>query len=835
MFKLITAIALLFAANIGMAQKSTQVKEAKAVINRFTHQSNLPIKLKQVNDPSGKEWFETKVSNGTLEIKGSSGTALTRGFYTYLKQQHGGIQSWSGNRFSLPLPLANQPLQRVESPYTYHYYFNVVTYGYTMPYWDWNRWEQEIDWMAMHGINMPLALVANEAITARVWKRLGLTDKEISEYFVGPAHLPWMRMGNISGIDGPLPQEWHKDQVELQHKILARMRGLGMNPICPGFAGFVPQSLNRLFPDIKIVKTSWAGAFHNWMLDPEEPLFKQIGKMFIEEWEKEFGKNKFYIVDSFNEMDIPFPPKEDPKRYELLAHYGDLIYQSIKAGNKDAVWVMQGWMFGYQRNIWDKPTLDALLSRVPNDKMILLDLAVDYNKKFWKTDYNWDFYKGYEGKQWVYSVIPNMGGKSALTGILSFYANGHLDALNSPNKGNMVGYGSAPEGIENNEVVYELITDAGWTDKPIDVDQWLKDYTINRYGTFSPSLKAYWDKMRESVYGTFTDHPRYSWQFRPGAVKKGSVEANSSFYESIEAFAAAASTLKGNKLYENDLRTLTAAYVGGKVELLGQNIEKAYSMGDTSEAKSLQVKFLDLLKKMDMVLAGHPNMDLKPWIEFARNHGNTSALADYYEKNARRIVTIWGPPIDDYSARIWSGLIRDYYLPRWKHFFEQQNSGKKFDFARWERSWVEQSKGLSTPDRVDDITSFATNLIKEASTITPIQSKDNASIGSWNPLDVSQGWKTLEWNIPTSMIKQIVGIKIQQNKGEKPLQVAKVSIVLDGKEVVFLEQEKQAYPTCIYNVTVPNDAQGNNSAIVQIKVKSQDPATSTGSVSLLLK
>lgn len=64
------------------------------------------------------------------------------------------------------------------SPFPRHYHYNVVTYGYTLPYWDWQRWEEEIDWMALHGVDMPLALVANEAITARVWKRLGLMGQE---------------------------------------------------------------------------------------------------------------------------------------------------------------------------------------------------------------------------------------------------------------------------------------------------------------------------------------------------------------------------------------------------------------------------------------------------------------------------------------------------------------------------------------------------------------------------------------------------------------------------------------------------------------------------------
>lgn len=49
---------------------------------------------------------------------------------------------------------------------------------------------------------------------------------------------------------------------------------------------------------------------------------------------------------------------------------------------------MQGWMFGYQRHIWDYPTLQALVSKVPDDKMLLLDLAVDYNKCFWNSEVN---------------------------------------------------------------------------------------------------------------------------------------------------------------------------------------------------------------------------------------------------------------------------------------------------------------------------------------------------------------------------------------------------------------------------------------------------------------
>ena len=56
----------------------------------------------------------------------------------------------------------------------------------------------------MHGINMPLIGGAHEAILARVFENLGLTKEEIDQYFSGPAHVPWNRVGNLNGWGGPL-------------------------------------------------------------------------------------------------------------------------------------------------------------------------------------------------------------------------------------------------------------------------------------------------------------------------------------------------------------------------------------------------------------------------------------------------------------------------------------------------------------------------------------------------------------------------------------------------------------------------------------------------------
>lgn len=490
--RIVDILIVLFAV-VYNAQARLDSQAAMGVIERFTEGKHPPIKL-QLQQDDGAVWFETEVKEGVLHITGSSNVALCRGFYEFVKEHGWGIFCWNGTRCELPDKWSDETKRKVTSVVPYHYYMNVCTFGYTTPYWDWERWQKEIDWMALHGINMPLALVGNEAISARVWKKFGLTDEEINNYFTGPAHLPWMRMGNISHHDGPLTANWHHQQLALQHRILKAMRELGMYPICPAFAGFVPKDIKRLYPDLKLAETIWGKHFHNWMISPESPLFLEMGKTFIQEWEKEFGVCRFYLADSFNEMEIPFPPIGTKERYDMLRLYGDRLYQSIRAGNKDAIWVMQGWMLGYDRKIWEPRTLEALLEKVPDDKIILLDLAANYNKYEWKNECNWDYYKGFFNKTWIYSVIPNMGGKNTFSGCLDFFANNRLTVLQSPNKGRLCGYGMAPEGVESNEMVFELITDAEWKNEPMDVGEWLKTYSQNRYGRTDAHLDVVWMK-----------------------------------------------------------------------------------------------------------------------------------------------------------------------------------------------------------------------------------------------------------------------------------------------------------------------------------------------------
>ncbi|MDE6778060.1 MAG: alpha-N-acetylglucosaminidase, partial [Alistipes sp.] len=573
----------------------------------------------------GSDYYSTEVCKGNLVITGSTPVAVCRGFYDYVRSNNYGVVTWSANTIELPDVFPDQAKKIVVSPFKHRYYMNVCTLGYTMPYWKWEDWQRELDWMALHGFDMPLSPIGSEAIFARVWRALGLTEEEIGDFVTGPAHFPWFRMGNMSRLDGQLPQNYYDQTIALEHRLIDRMNELGMSPIYNAFAGFVPEAVKRIAPDVELVKTGWGGGeyYVAHFIHPDTELYRKISTMYIEEWEKEFGKAKYYLADSFNEMDIPFAERGTQERFDQIASYGKNLYRSICDVNPDAVWVMQGWMFGFQRHIWDPESIRALFSEVPDDKMLLLDLSVDFNYGIWQNEYTWNYAPKIYGKQWIYSTVPNFGGRTCPIGDLDFYLNGHLRALGSPNKGNLMGYGTAPEGVENNEVIYEAISDAAWSGQHVDILEWLKGYTTSRYGKCPESIMTFWEKMLQTSYRFCSSRAQYRIQKQPLYRLGGRYDVSAKHFEALESFISAADELADNEAYKLDLALWAGIYAFGKADLLLVKIYDSYLEGDLAKAEAYEKEFRRAMLAADKFMDVVPQYRLQRWIDFARQWGAT--------------------------------------------------------------------------------------------------------------------------------------------------------------------------------------------------------------------
>ncbi len=634
----------------------------------------------------GRDAYEYEATNGTLTVRGSSAVAMCRGTYDYLRANNLGTVGWAGPRLDLPAQWPDAPLTQGETPFKLRHCYNSVTFAYTTPYWTWSRWEQELDWLAMHGYNMILAPVASEAIFTRVWKDLGLTQAEIDVYQTGPAHLPFHRMGCIRDVGGTLGENWHNDQIALQKQLLARMRELGIEPVVQGFAGFVPPAIERIYPDITLYDTMWNGGFPTSqrpvVMLPDDPLFAEITRRYTTAWSNEFGEAQYYLVDSFNEMKKPPGDLDD-----LLPVYGQKTYEALTAADPDAIWVLQGWMFNYQRDIWTQSRVQALMDAVPDDeRLLVLDYANDYNP-------NWDDFQAFHGKTWVMGYVPNMGGKTAYTGKMEFYANQVEHTLQHLGKGNLAGFTLSGEGLENNEVLYELLSDTAWSSNAINLDQWLPDYAENRYGNNSVTLSSAWLQLRSSVYSSFTPHPSFGWQKR--SLGRGSVYSNMDFVHAVQTFLSATNGMAGNTNYRDDATEMAALVLGLRAEEWFALADAAYSARSLEFSQMAGDTAIDLLLQADRLLESHSLHRLDRWIDMARTHSGTPTEKNEYERNARQIITVWGPPVNDYSCRVWSGLIRDFYAPRMRAIFDARQAGQSFDRTAWEAAWV-NAKGIST-------------------------------------------------------------------------------------------------------------------------------------------
>lgn len=631
----------------------------------------------------GLDRFEIEATGGLLSIGGSSPSAICYAMDRYLREACGSMICWSGSKLDIPEIWPDWDEEAV-SPYELRYFLNVCTFGYTTPYWGWERWSKEIDWMALHGVNMPLASVAAEAIAKRVWLKLGLEADEIDSFFTGAAHLPWHRMGNLNRFDGPLDDNWHNSQIKLQHKILDRMRELGMEPVAPAFAGFIPPALMKKHPEIQARQLTWGGfplEDNACVLSPDSPWFTKIGKLFVREWEKEFGKAKYWLSDSFNEMKLPVEEGDAEGKHKLLAEYGKAIYNSISAGDSDAIWVTQGWTFGYQHDFWDPESLKAMLSGVPDDKMIIIDLGNDYPKWVWHTEQTWKVQEGFHGKKWIFSYVPNFGGKVLPTGDLDMYATASAEALASEYSKNLVGFGSAPEGLENNEIVYELLADMGWTRESIDIDRWLESYCRARYGFCDNQMREAWKLLHKSAYSSLYSYPRFTWQTVTHDRRRVSRHGiDDDFGKAVKIFLSLSDKCD-SPLYFNDAVEFSALYLA---ELADRHYEKALKLGRTEKGREELGKTVAILSDVDRLLASHPLHRLDRWISDARGEEGSALEKDRRESNAKRLITTWGGWQEDYAARFWSGLIRDYYIPRLEiHFSEKAGM-----LDEWEEEWI---------------------------------------------------------------------------------------------------------------------------------------------------
>lgn len=239
----------------------------RGLLERIAPGSSGKFIIEQVAS-DGEDFFKLDQQGSKVVIRGNNPVSIATGLNWYLKYHAGIHLSW--NNMTAHLPDTLPPVGRKERRNTktvYRYDFNYCTFSYTMAFWDWKRWEQEIDWMALHGINLALALVGTDA--------------------------------------------WYEDRISLQKKILKRMREYGIHPVLPGYAGMLPHNAAEKI-EVNVANPGTWNGYNR----PADVL--RAARLFLEEADGFKGNDNF----EYDLIDIT---------RQAVAEKGRLVYKVIRA------------------------------------------------------------------------------------------------------------------------------------------------------------------------------------------------------------------------------------------------------------------------------------------------------------------------------------------------------------------------------------------------------------------------------------------------------------------------------------------------------------------------
>lgn len=686
------------------ATGTTNPQAVTALLNRIGG-SGTSDKIVTVVDETlsknGKDIFVITAQDGKPCIKGNCILAVTTGINWYLNHHAHVNLTW--NQLTADLSAVDFPVPSGEETHTctadLRYYLNYCTYSYSCALWTTERWLQEIDWMALHGINMPLMLVGLDAVWYDLYtQEYGYTAAEVSEHVAGPAFQAWWGMINVEGHGGPNPTWWYERSRTLCQTMLERMRSFGMTPVLPAFSGAVPNDFGTKAGATEVNNAgTWQGITAPGLIGHKSNKWEEVSKKYYEHLKAVMGTSKYYAMDVNHEGGTYLHEQNTPLSYKDQPGFIQALYSALSTNvSSDAVWVAQAW--GHNPS-------STLLNNVAQGKLMVLDLFGENDPRGKNGSFG--------NHNFIYCMLHNFGGRIGLHGRFDQTMDNYYASLTAK-PGQCKGIGATPEGIETNPMLYDMLYELPWMDKPSNKFDWVKDYTTARYGQVNTQAQNAYDKLYHSVYNCTTGQQGTSEPIvcaqpsltatKVSAWSTAVISHNTDFViEAADDLLSQVQTLSGNN-YNYDLLDVTRQALTDYATTLLQQLNSDWNKGgkDNADFAARSQHYLNLIEGIDKLLNTHQSYRYGNWGAMARaiatekaavDGGATESDADWLEHgNLRLQITSWDTKnnwsLFDYSNREWGGMLKDYYLARWKLFFDNLLNGTALP-----SSWYEWGKG----------------------------------------------------------------------------------------------------------------------------------------------
>jgi len=618
-------------------------------------------------DTGKGDYYTLAEAGGRIRITANNGVSAAAGLNHYLKYFCNVQVTQQTAQLKMPEKMPRIPEKiTVNSPYPVRYAYNYCTLSYTMPFFGYEQWQRELDFLMLSGVNLILDLTATEALWVSYLQKLGYNADQAKDYVCGYCYKAWWLMGNLEGTGGPVSDSWVTDTLEMARRNQRYMTVMGAQPALQTFVGAMPATFASLAKDHLLEKGFsdvtpfmapqglWAGGFvRPNVLKTTYDGYSYLAKLFYDTQNEIYGQvTDYYCGDVCHEGGI-IP--EDLSKPEMSA----TILHELLDSDPDAVWMLQGW--------WSNPVKEVLdgFGEYRKDHIIILDLACLANPK-WNDPKTWEGVE-FGGTGWIFCNLHNYGGRTGMHGRLKEMMERIVHAKR--NSTMMKGIGITPEGTFQDPVVYDLLWEMGWRDKCFDIDAWLCAYIRRRYGTDNPDLRYAWKLLSETVYGkesydgtqknnVINEDACLGMKFCSGPYYKIPYD-RATFEKAVTIFMKNLVGMYDNEGFVYDVQDLMRMVLTIACDDYFEIMKRAFALGDAETLEYIGSRYLDAMHLVSHCAAFNKDELLGNWIGRAYDWmaDERNALYDDFDRdmmtyNAKILLTSWASsPINNYANR----------------------------------------------------------------------------------------------------------------------------------------------------------------------------------------
>lgn len=599
--------------------------------------------LEPAESENGQNFYRYEAKDGRVCLQADCAVSMAVGYFAFLRDCCGGEFTADHTLFTRGFTLPKEPKSVVIAA-KYRTCMEDTFFSCGACWWDWERWEKEIDYMAMNGVNLPLCAVGSEAVWFRTMVDAGMSEALALTEISGPSYWGWQLSNCFDGCVPQIRKETVEARIVLGRRIFEREKELGMTPILHAFSGYVTRLYIKSKLRARLIKTdAWCKFGEQYQVSTRDPSFMRIASAYLKNQSLLIGDSDFYMADPF----YAHAPAKKGDAY--LAGLGTAILHAMTAHNENAVWVMH-----------TSSAKPAMLKSLDAERLLVLcDDPQDVP----------------DGVPYILTTRYNGCGVTALHGDMTT-----LSARKAAQNGDLCrGVGACTDGSGSNECFSRFAFSA--LSEPQEPANWMTRYFANRWNT-ADDLTQIVNGLLATCYRA--DQPkRESGSVicaRPSLAPNHTAVGDAGCdvgYDNQTLFDAVKQMLtvraQGYE-YELDVCDCLRQALSNRAGELCQAALSGFKNKNVEQFETNTNAFLQMIEDLDRLLMTKKEFALPYHLEQARNFGSTDDEKQNFEINQLAQITLFGPVRDndlyDCCWKEWGGLLKTFYLMRWRALLE---------------------------------------------------------------------------------------------------------------------------------------------------------------------